>query len=62
MPQLLAYAHPKLPQMRIDLFTNGALLAVDKDQELVDADVRRFMISEHGSDIPQIVEPIVDYR
>jgi len=48
LAELMKYTHKKLPRATIKMTTNGDLLSVEKYLELVEAGVKKFLITEHG--------------
>ena len=62
LPQLIAYAHSKLPRCLIEIFTNGDLLSVDLFKKLVEAGTKRFNITQHSEKKQENVEGVIAYN
>ncbi|MBI3956646.1 MAG: radical SAM protein [Candidatus Kerfeldbacteria bacterium] len=57
LPELMRYAHQKLPQAKIIIHTNGIKLTVANYRELVAAGITGFLITRHMRHLPK---PVLD--
>ncbi len=62
LPVLISYIRKKLPEVRIELYTNGDFLMVSKYTVLIQAGVNHFVISEHGPEMRIRLAEILKYR
>jgi 8-amino-3,8-dideoxy-alpha-D-manno-octulosonate transaminase len=59
LKHLIAYAHQRLPNARIELFTNGILLTVANYYALKYAGVSNFIISQHTPEpVPELMKTL----
>lgn len=59
LQEFVGYAHKRLPQALIQIFTNGELLTVDYFLALVDAGVQKFVISQHSPlPVPRLMDSL----
>lgn len=59
---LLSYAHEKLPESEIALFTNGDLLTEGKIDKLIDSGVSRIVVSLHEPSTEEHIEKIYSLK
>lgn len=62
LPDLISYAHTRLPKICIAVFTNGICLSIELYKKLVNAGVREFVITEHTSKMLENVREIIEYN
>ncbi len=58
---LVAYTHRLLPRSKIWIYTNGDFLAPMRYQELVDAGVDRFVITQHDKEMSPTIRELFSY-
>lgn len=61
LPELVSYAHKKLPNATIKLVSNGDFLSVERYKELAQAGVRKFIITQHSPKMSSIVAKLFEY-
>lgn len=61
LPELVAHVHEKLPDVLIELFTNGDYLTEDSLTRLAEAGVGRFMVTSHDGEIPERLLDLARY-
>lgn len=59
--ELMQYVRNKLPKSNIVLFTNGDYLTYTKYSQLVIAGVDKFIVTQHGTDVPDGIKDILKY-
>jgi MoaA/NifB/PqqE/SkfB family radical SAM enzyme len=59
LEEFVRYAHKRLPQALIQIFTNGEMLTVDFFLALVNAGVQKFVISQHSPlPVPHLMDTL----
>ncbi len=59
LPELMAYAHAKLPHAQIVIHTNGILLNYEMYKKLVDSGVSGFLVTQHTKNFPKSFTSII---
>ncbi|MCP3871705.1 MAG: radical SAM protein [Desulfobacteraceae bacterium] len=61
LTKFMRYTKEKLPKTRLTIVTNGDYLTVDKFNELLDAGVDKFSVTQHGKSMSKNMKQISDY-
>ena len=62
LPELVAYAKEKLKNANIVLFTNGELLTINKYNELTNAGIQKFVVTQHLAKESNNIKNVLAYR
>ncbi|CAN2044430.1 putative S-adenosyl-L-methionine-dependent 2-deoxy-scyllo-inosamine dehydrogenase [Candidatus Magnetomoraceae bacterium gMMP-1] len=58
---LMKYTREKLPKVRLVVISNGDALTIEKFNELVNAGVDKFSITQHGESMSENMKKLFDY-
>lgn len=62
LPDLLSYARKKLPNVYIQIYTNGDFLDLDLYRTLIDVGINDIYFTQHTEELPEGINEVVAYR